>query len=152
MRRRKPVPPDRETDSLAIGAEALAAEATTLLSGRYASFLNERRHAVPSWAWVNALAHRTQEDLAAIATVGAQPEGEWRGLPDEWRDAIVFLAGDVISYARAAGLSTAELQRSRLVPLELDLMRKSDDAVRTPGQLATLVIAVLREHRSARPS
>jgi hypothetical protein len=101
---------------------------------------------------VNALAHRTQEDLAAIATVGAQPEGEWRGLPDEWRDAIVFLAGDVISYARAAGLSTAELQRSRLVPLELDLMRKSDDAVRTPGQLATLVIAVLREHRSARPS
>lgn len=74
---------------------------------------------VPDWAWLNVLAHGSQDDIRALAN-GEPP---WRISSDTsvWHEALSFLAEELISQATRQGRALAVLQRSTLVPLELEL-------------------------------
>jgi hypothetical protein len=142
VRKRKPEDP----------VDALAAELTLecewLLTGRYADYLCSHGMPAAPWTWVNALAHGSASQLTALARGDGQP-----GVRDpdahQWRQALEFLAEDVLSQIRRSGVSLEELQRSRLIPLELELCRNPDWCT-DPGHLAGVVMAVVRRPPSRR--
>lgn len=130
-------------------AADLTLECEALLAGRYAEYLCSRGRPAPPWAWVNALAHRSASELTALAggeghpTVGCTPDAH------QWHRALAFLAEDVVCQAQRSGIPVGELQRTRLVPLELELCRNPDRGTDL-GHLAGLVMAVIRRRPSRR--
>jgi hypothetical protein len=130
-------------------AAELTDECNALLAGRYADYLHEQGHLAAPWVWMNALAHASQEELTEVAA-GPPTRTSDRPGTVEWRRAIAFLAEEVLERARSTGTSLADLQRSALVPLELELMACTGGAVLSPGQLAGLVMAAVHRHPSRR--
>jgi hypothetical protein len=124
-------------------ADDLVRECEALLGGDYLTFLDHQDRWTPSWALVNALAHSGPQELARWAA-GDVPE-ELAGMDPAagWRRLVVFLAEEILSRASAAGVTLDELQRSTLIPLELDLLRGARPEPDT-GRLATMVMAAVR--------
>ncbi len=134
--------------------ESLAAELTleceSLLAGRYADYLCSQGRGAPPWAWVNALAHCSEPELTALARGDARPGIHDTPVAQQWRQALAFLAEDVRSHVERTGIRLDQLQRTRLIPLELELCRNSDQYAGDPGQLAGLVMAAVRRRPSRR--
>lgn len=126
-------------------ADRLTGEWEAVLAGRYVEHLGARHDPVPPWAWVNVLAHATEEELGALARGRSRP-GRLKGF-DDWYRALEFLADDILRHLRTTGGSLTQLQRSVLIPLEFDLYGRSDD-VRHPGRLAGIVLAAVHRHPS----
>lgn len=126
-------------------AADLTLECEALLGGRYAEYLCSQGRPAPPWTWVNALAHRSEAELTALAG------GDSHRTPDalQWGQALAFLAEDVVSQVQRSGITLGQLQRTRLIPLELELSRNPDRCT-DPGQLAGLVMAVVRRRPSRR--
>lgn len=136
-------------DPVVVLAAELVRECESLLAGRYADYLCSHGRWPAPWTWVNALAHASAPELAAIAG----DEGQ-RGIDDtpgahQWRRALSFLAEDVLRQVAVRGITLDDLQRTRLIPLELELCRNPDRCT-DPGQLAGLVMAVVRRRPSSR--
>lgn len=92
----------------------LVADCEAFLTGRYAERVVERGGTVPVWAWTNLLAHGRETDLRSeIAKTDGQNS-------DRWRAARAYLATELLDGARR-GRSLADVQRTVLVPLELEL-------------------------------
>jgi hypothetical protein len=130
-------------------AAVLMLECESLLAGRYADYLCTQGRWAPSWTWVNALAHRSVPELTALAgddgnSVVNDPVGA-----NQWRRALAFLAEDVLAQIQLSGVTLDQLQRTRLIPLELELSRNPDRCT-DPGQFAGLVMAVVRRRPSRR--
>lgn len=114
----------------------VAGETQAYLSGTYRQLLERRREPVPAWAWVNGLAHGGHDEVARLASAacGDGPEDFVAGLA---RDLLGQLA------ARRAGLE--ELQRERLIPLELALASDPMQVFpRTGAHLARTVHTALK--------
>lgn len=113
----------------------LTQELDAYLSGHIVEHLRTQERPVPTWAWLNLLAHGTeQEILAEHSKVGAHGEAT------PWQDARSYLAGEVLAVLDADPVGLANVQESVLVPVELALI----DRGTTPGpSLAELVSAVL---------
>lgn len=137
-------------DPVESAAAELTRECEALLAGGYAEHLRAQGRWAPPWAWVNALAHGTADQLATIATgaAGDRP-GEATGTK-EWRVALSFLAEDVLRHVRSTGTTLRQVQRSKLIPLELHLMRREEGRALNPGQLAGTVLAAVHDHPSRR--
>jgi hypothetical protein len=119
-------------------ARTLIEECEAFLSGRYVELCEFRGDAVPVWAWLNLLAHGTDDDLR---TVAAQ-----RASADRWRQARTFLAGellDLVDLAGAGGPSLPLLQRDALVPFELDLISCPGASAWQPRILVSGLLGVL---------
>ena len=112
----------------------LVTECEAYLSGRYAEYLGEAKRPVPVWAWLNVLAHGSEEDVAALAA------GEPHPSISLWHQALAFLAQELMNQAARRGRRLADLQRSTLVPLELELAGKG---AQSPVELARFVSRVL---------
>lgn len=112
------------------------------LAGTYPEFLERHRLPIPHWAWINPLAHGTDQGLAELA---AQPLPAPMGIqpPGSWNDAVSYLAGVVLAAVQARDRALTQLQRSTLVPLELALAHSPDSNPPTPAQLVTTVIDAL---------
>lgn len=110
-------------------------EIDAYLSGHIVEYLRAQDRPVPAWAWLNLLAHGTeQEILAEHRMVGAHAEAT------PWRDARSYLAGEVLAVLDADPVGLANVQESVLVPVELALIERGT----MPGpNLAELVSAVL---------
>ena len=130
-------------------AGELTLECEALLAGRYSDYLCSHGRPAPAWSWVNALAHRSASELTSL-TCGSGRRGV-DVTPDaqQWRQALAFLAEDVLHQVERGDVTLVQLQRSRLVPLELELCRNPDRCA-DPGQLAGLVMAVVRRGPSRR--
>lgn len=128
----------------------LTSEAESLLCGDYVEFLHRNGRWTPSWAWVNALAHSDRTELARWAT-GDVPD-ELAGDPpaSEWRRLLGFLADDILTQADAGGASLSELQRSALVPLELELLRGVERPAPSTVRVAAMVLAAVRRQQRPR--
>jgi len=132
----------REERAAQVAAGDVLDEAAALLGGRMVHRY-EPGETVPGWAWVNELAHAGWDELTRLA----DPTGPTSG--SSWEGAVEYLAAEVASAAGSpAGLR--ELQRSRLVPLELDLLAANDRMVATPTELVQLVRYELTRQRERR--
>ena len=99
--------------------EEFVAECEVFLSGHYAQWLAEENRTVPVWAWLNVLAHGSDDDITALAT--GEPPSRRSQSACVWQQALAFLAQELTSQATRRGYSLADIQRSTLVPLELEL-------------------------------
>lgn len=112
----------------------LVEESEAFLVGRYVEHLESRAAAVPVWAWTNALAHGTADDLRRVAD-GARAD---QTAAHDWRAARAYVAAELLE-ATARGTSLAETQRQLLVPLELRLAGRSDVERWTPQRWVVTV-------------
>jgi hypothetical protein len=95
---------DREQTRLVAGCE-------TFLRGTYAEHLLGLGDPVPPWAWLNLLAHATDEELRAAAREPA-PSSVWQRA--RW-----FLAGEILDAVDGSPCSLDDVQHDVLVRLEL---------------------------------
>jgi len=132
-------------------ADGVAGECELFLDGFWVDHEAERRRRVPPWAWVSVLSHSDENRLTALA-------GDERvNVPAElraWWDAIAFLAGEILDTALGLDWSPERLQRTRLIPLELELAARDanglDGMPRDPRTLASVVVAALEDDSASR--
>ena len=139
----------RPEDPVVAIAGELTLECEALLAGRYADCLCSHGRWAPPWTWVNALAHCSAPELTALAGGGGNPGVDDLPGTDQWRRALAFLAEDVLGQIEVRGATLDQLQRTRLIPLELELCRNPDRCTDL-GELAGVVMAVVRRRPSWR--
>ena len=125
----------------------LVAECEAFFSGCYPRYLSTKGRSVPHWAWLNVLAHGDADDIDALAT----GESDWPpcSATTVWRQALSFLAQELISQSVRQNLSLAELQRLTLVPLELELDGRWA-SVANPRTFVGRVRSAIARHPSSR--
>lgn len=107
------------------------------------------RTAPPAWAWLNLLAHGSEEDIAAVAAGESEPPRS-TSATSVWRQALAFMAQELVNQATRQGRPLAELQRSTLVPLELELAGPRAPTSMKPAALVTSVLRALTDHPTSR--
>lgn len=112
-------PAARPVSAASVAGELLADETEAYLSGRLVEYYLERGIEVPAWAWLNAVAHRNDAQLAAMVLAG-RPERVPLEL-GRWYDARLTLAVVVLDIARYSREDVTELQQDALIPLEIEL-------------------------------
>ena len=127
-------------------SDDVAAECEAFLSGSYVEYLERRGQRIPEWAWLNAVAHAGSKTLRALAALG--PRRPRRRVPLTWRDAVSFLARELLSLAGGPSGDVARFQRA-LVPLELDLAGGRRHTRLSPELLVSQGLAALHD-RAAR--
>ena len=81
--------------------QEFVAECEAFLSGHSAQWLADANRPVPVWAWVNALAHGSDDDITALA-VGEPIRLGSQGT-SVWQQALAFLAQELMSQATRRG-------------------------------------------------
>ena len=129
-------------------AAVLVDECDAFLAGHYAEHLVTKGEGVPVWAWVNLLAHGTEEELRrALHPAGSgRRDDPWR----PWWEARSYLAGEILDLVDTGYSSIGEIQAGVLVPLELDLASRDRLSWWGPGQLVATVRTALHEQRNWR--
>lgn len=120
---------------------SVAAECEAFLAGGWVRYLEAHGEPVPSWSWLNRVAHAGESELRVIA--GAL--GATRRDADEWRQASAFLAAEILDFAETKSWDVAGLQREVLVPLELSLLADPSSRQLTSGQLVVRALAAFPE-------
>jgi hypothetical protein len=126
----------RRSDPYAV---ALVEECEAFLSGTYVELCEARGEPVPVWAWMNLLAHGTEDQLRHAMT--QHPSA---GL---WRHARGFVVGELLDRVDAQHRSLPEFQAGVLVPLELEVLACADAKRWQPGQLVARLLDALPERR-----
>ena len=101
----------------------VADECEAFISGSYAEFLAERGGDVPTWAVLNVLAHTDLDRLRTRAESGLVAELDQR---QGWVTASRLLRRELVELVGEDEGLLANLQRTVLIPLELQLARESD--------------------------
>jgi hypothetical protein len=102
---------------------------------------------VPSWVWLNSVAHGTEADLSALV----RGEHPWDGSTSGntgWYRMVSFLAADLVALARTTDQTVSALQREVLVPLELELANEDNRRRLGAAQLVSVALAALHGHPS----
>jgi hypothetical protein len=115
----------------------LIAGCEAFLQGTYVEHLMSQRDPVPPWAWLNLLAHATQDELRAVVQ-GPPPTSAWPRA--QW-----FLAGEVLDAVDGSSCSLPDLQHDVLVRLEL--AAASSEAARRwgPDRLVSTTRRLVRD-------
>src|SRR5262245_18668865 len=122
-----------EEDSDPFG-RALVDECEWYLSGAFAEHCAADEQ-VPAWAWMNLLAHGEESELRALATD--------RAVDDEGRQALRYVAAELLDLAADGYLDLAMYQRDVLVPLELDMFACPTFREWSAAQLASGLLTLL---------
>jgi hypothetical protein len=120
--------------------EPVVSEAAALVEGRAAQEMTDSE-VIPRWAWLNALAHGTSEQLEGLVDPTRNPTG------DVWADAVAAIAAMLIG---AGTERTGHIQTALLVPWELEAMARSDWPVR-PDLLIDAVEHCVHPNRGRTP-
>jgi hypothetical protein len=118
----------------------IVAECEAFLTGHLVEHTRGATGFVSPWTWTNLLAHGTEDELRAAI---AKPSR------DRWEAARALLADDLLDLAGSPE-DLREIQRTVLVPLELELASRSVTRSWEPQRWAGAVSAVLREVRRSR--
>lgn len=121
-------------------AVALIEECEAFFAGTFVELCEERATPVPAWAWMNLLAHGTEDQLSTGTT--QHPSA------GRWRHARAFLAGELLDLTDAGRLCLPEFQRDVLVRLELDVMSRPAADRWQPGQLVSVLLDAFPDKRS----
>lgn len=123
-------------DSHAIST-GIAEDCEAYLSGTYLDRILRRRATVPTWAWLNPLAHR---DLPALAELAATMPGD--GPVWSMANAVAWLAREIVGQVGDDAAALHRLQHDVLIGLESDLAAHGD-AAPTPQAFVQIVMAAL---------
>jgi hypothetical protein len=104
----------------------LIADTEAFLAGNYAGRLLRNGEKVPGWAQLNQFAHG---DIEILCRARRPPSSRRQGtladpLEEAWRTAHELLSREITRFVRCDPWLLSHLQRSVLVPLELQLMHK----------------------------
>ncbi len=134
---------ERKTTPTGDGS-VLVQEAGAFLTGQLVQQWHDTWVTVPPWGWLTVLAHGGIGEIAKLTDSGAYR------LPAEraWQAASSFLAGEVLSCAGNAD-TLQELQRTTLIPLELELLRGGGGATLRPSQLVRSVLDAVADFHSS---
>lgn len=118
---------------------AIENEFDAYLAGRYVEWARSRGRSVPTWAWVNRVAHATMPELERLVHPSFQSaDGDVR----LWDRVVTFLAEEILNRATDEP-SLQDVQQRVLIPVELCLAE--DWAIElAPIDLATLVMVALQ--------
>lgn len=130
-----------------IEARRLAYESEVFLSGQYAQVLQTDGHAVPPWAWLNALAHGSQGLLIELAE--RRRYAEANSDDERWNQVVGGLAAELLAIASWTGRRVDELQRAALVRLEAGPDLVGDGSGCSPHTFEHLVRQALAPFRDA---
>jgi hypothetical protein len=122
--------------------ENVLPELEALLCGTYVEYLERRGRHVPPWAWINLLAHGSEDALRWAARARYRPFLD----VNVWRHARGYLAGEVLDAAHRTG-SLGAFQAAVLVPLELSHLAAPPSRRTRPGQWAAGVLTAIDDHR-----
>jgi hypothetical protein len=112
----------------------VVAESEALLSGSWAAAYEQDGSSVPTWAWLNLMAHCPDDELdQRVAAIRDQ----------RWRNALAYLACEVRAAGKEQGRTVDEVQRSMLTPLELRMMERRPKEVGSPSALVVEVTRAL---------
>lgn len=118
----------------------LSREAEAFLSGQLVQTWHDQWVMVPAWGWMTVLAHGGMGEIAALGDAGTY----WSPSERVWGPAMSFLAGEVLSRAGTLeGLQ--DLQRTALVPLELEMLRTEGGTTVEPSELVRRVLTAVAD-------
>lgn len=124
-----------------------AADCEAFLAGTYLELLVDRNLPIPTWAWLNVLAHGTMARLVDVARDIELP-GDPR---PRWSAARAFLAGEVVDLVVDDQARLGALQSAVLWPWELDVAARCDAFVWAPSDLVLLTVGALHGRVAVRP-
>jgi len=128
--------------------QALVAECQAFLVGGYVDYLTGADRPVPPWAWLNPLAHGSEEDVRELAERGpCVPVVD--PTTAVWEKALSYLAEELQCLVASGGPPLPEVQRSSLVPLELELAGAGAEPL-APSDLVAAVMQTLQQFRAQR--
>lgn len=113
--------------------ERLVKECEAFLTGRLAGFVSSS--SLPLWLVLNVFAHGTWQEIAEMG------DGR-RG------SAVTFLVDEILGVAENPDV-LIDLQRSSLVPLELDALVSGSPSSRDTRELVTRVLDAVRSFRNS---
>ncbi len=120
----------------------LVSETESFLRGSIAELFDRPTGGgVPLWAWTNALAHGTVDDLRRAMSDSADGS-----LSPQWHRARSFLAAEVLAVADSPG-SLEQVQATALVPLELRLALGNAQVSMGPAQWVAVVLSELSSYQ-----
>jgi hypothetical protein len=125
---------------------ALVAECEAFFSGRSAQYLDNQNRPVPAWAWLNLLAHGSEEDIAAVAAGESEPPRS-TSATSVWRQALAFLAqaGSPPGRAPAVDTRSSRARAGRATGAELhEARRPRDERVESPDETPHQPTSVMR--------
>lgn len=117
----------------------LAGETEAFLAGKIALWLDRTGRPVPSWAWINWLAHASLDDLAAVGRISwnRRQSRAWAG------GFLMPLSIELALRSRGDDRQLSDLQRRFLWPLEVRLLNGAGPAVSGPLDMLSLVRTAL---------
>ena len=122
--------------------EAVVAGAEAFLRGTSARHLRRQGRDVPGWAWLNALAHGDTFRIVEIAS-GCGPDRSWRAGSRRWKQALTFIASQMLESSGGRPSRLAEIQAGVLQPLEERMLRGDVGTPRTPEQLVAVALGAM---------
>lgn len=139
----EPHVPGRSADREAKAGARLAEEVEAFLKGDSGRWFMARGRDVPTWSYLNRVAHADSDELRQLAAWA--PDGALVDI--SWRETIGLLAKELIEVANADPASIRRIQLDRLVPLESQLI-SSRATIVAPRQLLAWGQACLHDHPS----
>lgn len=82
------------------------------LAGRYLASAAQHHRLVPSWVWVNTLAHGPRDEIESLARM--------RSSAFPGSGAASYLAGELLALVDRRGVTLEAVQRAVLIPFELE--------------------------------
>jgi hypothetical protein len=125
------------------GDSILATECEAFLNGTLAEYWDEKGVVVPVWAWTNLLAHGSGGRIGESVVGPSRPRRAARN----WRIARSYLAHRVL-HLTDVQFTLSELQRSILIPLELEMAARPEVSRWTPRQWVDTVDRAIRNLHS----
>jgi hypothetical protein len=120
------------------GCGTIVVECEAFLEGTLAEYWDEKGMAVPPWAWLNLLAHGSENQIRASIASPSRPRRASRS----WRTARAYVAYALLTLVDAEN-TLADMQRSLLIPLEFQ-MADLPDLRWSPRQWVDMLDAVLQ--------
>jgi hypothetical protein len=102
-------------------SSVVADECESFLAGEYIDRLLDLDREVPSWAWINAIAHAAPSRIVELASEPSSPPS-MRADYRAWRMVIREIAEDVLATAMDTSATVEEIQSLTLMPIEFALM------------------------------
>jgi hypothetical protein len=115
-----------------VGGRQVVREAERILDGRTLESYIARRERVPAWSLIALLGHASRLDLMRLASPASAPD------PHGWSGTVARLASDLLVLTWDEP-SLVSLQRSSLIPLELNLLGGAVPPPCTPAELHEMV-------------
>ncbi len=123
-------------------------ECTAFLSGCYPGHLVDAGLPVPAWAWLNPLAHGTADSVRVLAS-DAIVRRPALYATNAWKQAVAYLAYEVLRLVGDDSGALADVQHQSLVPLELAMA--GSPARLDPHCVVAMVLDVLDQYRARDP-